>query len=442
MPDGDPSSPPAPPSGPFIIYSSVAKKGNTGSIKTLTANTNIDNFVRQLSTSSLVFPKAPNSSSAETISLDTSDITFKWLTLLDPNGTVSAGFHDATTQDIDNFQVHMAAPWDLVFSSAATSLVTTFGSKGSEALAPVSKVPVPGLEDDGNLLYMGLDPTTTPVTATVKEVFAFSGLDSPPLSELAPWGLTLRVSNDPAKPIRNALWYSVLNYNQTILRLQFSLSDADRATFQSYIVQALPSIVFKRVDFICRRTITGTTASGITSASSNGEVLIEAECHLKPKDHDLKIRAGISIFHDSYSFTFQLDEQIKGHSALGDILAWLAECIGIQSNDFSFVTDMIMQQNGKSFGDALALRRIKISLGTEDGGKTTKLMSFRVDIQATATFGHENGSDGKPRDVDPVVFLLTYSWERGGPTFGSVKGRLWNGKHSISSSPLLLVSDS
>lgn len=428
MATGDPPSPPAPPSGPFTVYSSAAKQGGTGSVKTLTAKTNIDNFVRQLSTSSLVFPRAPTSSSPETIPLDPSDITFKWLTLLDPGGTVSASFHDAATQNIDNFQVHMAAPWDLVFSSDPTFLVTTFGSQGNATVGPVSKVPVPGLKDDGNLLYMGLDPTTAPVTTSVKELFAFAGLDSPPLSEFAPWGVTLHVSSDPAKPIRNALWYSPLNYDQTILRLQFSLSDADRATLQSYIAKALPSLEFISVDFICRRTITGTTTGGKVSASAEGEVLIETECHLVPKGHDLLVRAGISIFRDQYRLTFQLDEQIKGHSALGDILAWLAECVGLQPDDFSFVTDMIMQQDGKSFGDALELRRIEISLGTKDGGKTPKLMSFRVDIQATATFGHGNGSDGKPKDADPVVFLLTYLWERGGPTFGSIEGRLWNGK--------------
>ncbi|KAK4665124.1 uncharacterized protein QC763_511180 [Podospora pseudopauciseta] len=431
MSNKDPPPPPAPPSGPFTVYSSVAKQGGTGSVKTLTAKTNIDNFVRQLSSSSLVFPRAPTSPSPETIPLDPSDITFKWLTLLDPKGTVSAGFHDAATQDIDNFQVRMAAPWDLVFSSAPTFLVTTFGSEGNPGLAPVSKVPVPGLKDTGSLLYMGLDPTTTPVTSSVKELFAFAGLKSPPLSEFAPWGVTLRVSSDPAKPIRNALWYSPLNYDQTIFRLQFSLSDADRATLQSYIAKALPSLEFRNVDFICRRTITGMTTGGKISASAQGEVLIETECHLLPKGHDLQIRARISIFHDQYHLTFQLDEQIKGHSALGDILARLAECVGLQSDDFNFVTDMLMQQDGKAFGDALELRQIQIALGTDDGGKTTKLMSFSVDIQATATFGHENGPDGNPKDADPVVFLLTYLWERGGPTFGSIRGSLWNGKRPI-----------
>ncbi|KAK4653860.1 hypothetical protein QC762_0087940 [Podospora pseudocomata] len=348
MSNKDPPPPPAPPSGPFTVYSSAAKQGGTGSVKTLTAKTNIDNFVR-------------------------------------PHGS----------------------PLGSGVQFCAHILVTTFGSEGNPGLPPVSKVPVPGLKDTGSLLYMGLDPTTTPVTASVKELFAFAGLKSPPLSEFALWGVTLRVSSDPAKPIRNALLYSPPNYDQTILRLQFSLSDADRATLQSYIAKALPSLEFRNVDFICRRTITGMTTGGKISASAQGEVLIETECHLLPKGHDLQIRAGISIFHDQYHLTFQLDEQIKGHSALGDILAWLAECIGLQSDDFNFVIDMLMQQDGKAFGDALELRRIQIALGTDDGGKTTKLMSFSVDIQATATFGHENGPDGKPKDADPVVFLLT-----------------------------------
>lgn len=428
MTDEDPPSPPAPPPGPFTVYSSVAKQGGTGVVKTLTSGTNIDNFVRQLSTSRLVFPRAPSSSSPETIPLDPSDITFKWLTLLDPNGTVSAGFHDAATQDIDNFQVHMTAPWDMMFSSAPTFLVTAFGSVGSGPLGAASKIPVPGLKDNGNLLYMGLDPTTKSVTTSVKEIFTFVGLSSPPLSEFAPWGVTLHLSADPEKPIRNALWYSPLNYDQTIVRLQFSLVDPDRTTLQSYIAKALPSLEFRSVDFICRRVITGTTTDGEVSASARGEVLIQTECLLVPKGRDLQIKAGITISQDQYNLTFQLDDQIKGHSALGDILAWLAECVGIQSDDFGFVTDTIMQQDGKSFGDAVTLRQIKMGLGTEDGGKTPKLVSFSVDIQAIATFGHGKGSDGQPKDADPIAFLLTYSWERGGPTFGSIHGRLWNGK--------------
>src|SRR5690242_14468117 len=107
MRGGDPPSPSA---GPFTIYSSVAKHDDTGTIKTLTADTSIDNFVRQLSTSCLVFPRAPSLATPETIPLDPSDITLKWLTLLDPNGSVSASFLDATTQDIDSFQVHLTAP--------------------------------------------------------------------------------------------------------------------------------------------------------------------------------------------------------------------------------------------------------------------------------------------------------------------------------------------
>lgn len=349
---------------------------------------------------------------------DDTDLLAAWIKFLDPKGSFSATFDNHTDKNIEAFKFHLTTPWHLTFSSSASALLFSFGA---EAVGDGgSRIPKPGLAKDGRLLYFGLDITKSrSCTSTVQGLFDFAEVKTSFPSALAKWNVSLLRDPRYAQEKHNALWFSPVNYNQSIVRLQFGLHKDDKDKFQGYIAHSLHAFKLESVDFICRKVLTSSKRNGKTTAMSKGQVLIQAACILEPKGRKLSITAGITFFSGQYDITFMFDEQVKGNNPVSDVLAWLAECAG-GGNDFSVVTGLLTQQDGKMFGDNLFLRWIKISLGAPGDGTKTKLKSFSIDIEAKATFGHSGQND--------VVFLLNYAWRRGGSKLGSLKGSLWNSK--------------
>lgn len=406
------------PKGKFRIYSSEAvPDGDQGETQTLPRGTNIDNFVTLLTKQVLVFPSPPTSDLQE-IEFDDTDLLASWIKLLDPEGSFSATFDNHTNKNIEAFNFHLKTPWPLTFSSSASALLLSFGTEAGGDGSP--RIPKPGLAEDGRLLYFGLDISKSQrCSSTVQNLFDFAEVKTSFPSALAKWNVSLLRDRSDASNKHNAFWFSPVNYNQSIVRLQFSLDNADKDKFQDYIAHSLHAFKFDSVDFVCRKVLTSTKHNGKAVATPKGQVLMQAACLLEPKGRKLRTTAGITFFSGQYDITLMFEEEVKGNNPVGDVLAWLSECVG-GGNDFSVVTRLLTQQGGKMFGDHFFLRRIKISLGAPGDGTKTRIKSFSIDIEAKATFGNSCQK--------PVVFLLNYAWRRGGSKLGSLKGSLWNSK--------------
>ncbi|KAI1098286.1 hypothetical protein F4804DRAFT_132081 [Jackrogersella minutella] len=392
--------------GKFKIYSSRATPDPGDETKVLEEGTGIDNFVTILTKQVLIL-KTPPTNSNLVVPFDATDDLSTWMHFLDPTADFSLTFDNITDRNIQSFEFHLTKPWDLTFSSSTEALLFSFGpGVGLEG----SRVPSPGVTEEGKMLYFGLDPKRShTATSSIKELFDFAGIRSSPPSVLADWKVSLEEEN--SVPKHNALWFSPVNYYQSIVRLQFGLDATNTAQFQDFIADSLPSFNFEGVDVICKKVLTSAKSNGKPIAVDSGEVLVQAKCSITPKGKELKMTAGISFYSRRYDLTLILDSD----DALGVILEWLAELAGV---DMSFIQPLL--DNGGLFGENLFLRQIKISLEATSGGKKTKLASFSLDIEAKATIGK---AKDKP---DPVVFLLNYSWRANGAKWGSVKGSLWN----------------
>ncbi|KAI2465290.1 hypothetical protein F4781DRAFT_35927 [Annulohypoxylon bovei var. microspora] len=392
--------------GKFKIYSSKATPAPGDEIKVLDEGTGIDNFVSILTNQVLIL-KTPPTDSNLVVPFDVSDNLATWMQFLDPTADFSLSFDNVADKNIQSFEFHLTKPWELTFSSSAAALLFSFGPNvGQEG----ARVPAPGVTEEGKMLYFGLDSRySNTATSTIKELFDFAGIRSSPPSVLADW--TVSLEEDSSEPKRNALWFSPVNYYQSIMRLQFGLDATNTTQFQEFIADSLPSFKFEGVDVICKKVLTSAKSNGKPVAVDSGEVLIQAKCSITPKGKELKVTAGISFYSRRYDLTLMLDSD----DALGVILEWLAELAGV---DMSFIQPLL--DDGGLFGENLFLRQIKISLEATNGGKKTKLSSFSLDIEAKATIGQAKDNP------NPVVFLLNYSWRENGAKWGSIKGSLWN----------------
>jgi hypothetical protein len=394
--------------GQFKIYSSKAKHPTGGDdTKVLQAGTGIDNFVSMLIDEVLILQSAPTKSNLSVEFDYSSDQLATWMRLFDPKATFTLGFDNATDKNIASFDFHLTTPtkWDLTFSSSSTALHFAFGDDGD-------KVPVPGLMPDGKLLYFGLDQSRSKVaTATVKDLFSFVGVPASPPSAIANWPASLKPESAASK--HNAMWLAPLNYYQTIVRLQFTLDGPSVTALQAVISQALKSLTLNEVDIICKKVLTRAKSGGKYIAVSEGEVMMEASCSLKPKDKELTIKAGIVFYIGGYDLILRFDEG----DVLGVILEWLAQLAG---QDFKFIEALVDDKTNSPFGKNIFLRRVKIGLDASADGLKVDFRSFALDIEVKATFGQ------KP------VFLLSYHWEKKRGTSQSITGKFWNDFDSTS----------
>ncbi|KAI0901553.1 hypothetical protein F4806DRAFT_490030 [Annulohypoxylon nitens] len=387
--------------GKFKIYSSKLTPDPNEEYKKLVEGTGIDNFVSTLINQVMILKTLPTDSNL-IVPFDVSDNLATWMKFQDPAAEFSLSFDNASDKNIQSFGFHLTKPWGLTFSSSTEALLFSFGPNvGLEG----PRVPIPGVNEDGTMLYFGLDPRYSNIaTSTIKGLFDFAGIRSSPPSVLANW--TVSLEKEGSSPKRNALWFSPVNYYQSIVRLQFSLDATNTTQFQEFIAGSLPSFKFEGVDVICKKVLTSATSGGKLVAVESGEVSIEAHCSITPKGKELKMSAGISFYSRRYDLTLMLDSD----DALSVILEWLAELAGV---DTSFIQPLL--DNGGLFGKSLFLRQIKVSLEATEGGKETKIASFSLDIEAKTTLGQAKDQP------NPVVFLLNYSWINNGPQWGSIK---------------------
>jgi hypothetical protein len=397
--------------GKLIVKSSKAKSARDDIEKILEEGGNIDNFVSLLAGRILTFSSVPTQPD-ETIEFDSGDPFAKWMRFLDSKATFSATFDDPSNLNITSFGFQMTTPWNLKFSSSASALIFSFGD--TSGFIGDARVPSPGLMPDGKLLYLGLDPTSsTDISCKLQDIFSFVYPSRSLFSIMKEWGVTLVLENAQGK--RNALWFCPVNYNQSILRLQFSLHPDSVEQFQGYIQEVLPGFSLDVVYFVSKKVLTSGRRNGAIVATPTGEFSIQAVGHINCGEATFEITTGITFYSDRYDFIVRFAPDKGG--GLGSILTWLAASAKLENLDV--VQQLLGTDDNKLFGDNVFLRQIKLGLDASPEGKITRIRSFSLDIEAKATFGNASGGD-------PVVFLLNYMWRKGGPKLGTIRGRLWN----------------
>ncbi|KAH7006886.1 hypothetical protein EDB80DRAFT_842092 [Ilyonectria destructans] len=414
----------------YRFYSSKATHDGDDKFQTLDEGTNIDNFVIRLPKNRITLDSIPTGLD-EDIQVDEKDGLATWMTNLDGKGTLSLSLKPNPDpekgMDIVAFNFHFESLWNVTFSSSSGALQFSFGSYLQDPLGNF-KVPVPGLEEDGDMLYFGLDPKKTPsdLNSTVKGLFDFSGTFATPPSLIADWKATLKLqspksaekSDDTgAGGKRNGLWISPSTALQTTVRLQFGLGGEDATTFNNAIAGTLKNFKIDTLDVVCKKTLVLAETDAGNKAVTEGSVMFQAQCKIQPQGlPEVSVVASISFYAYSYSIVVQLNSK----DAFQGILVWLTDLV--PGLDLSFIRQFLVDSN--IFKDhGVYPRQITVNLDCDDKGKNTSLASFSFDIEVNAKFGEDPTTAGSPATP---VFLITYAWMSGGPNWGSIQGQLWN----------------
>lgn len=398
----------------YFIYSSKAGKTPGVDIQVLTAGSSTDNFVSSLEDQVIILKSSPDN----TADIDSSDKWYQWLTKLDTSkeftGAFSLTVDDTTAKNIESFQFTFKAPWDVTFSSSSDALNFSFGPPAEIGPGSAARIPVPGLDQDGTMLYCGLDSSRTQVLkSTVKDLFAYVGLDGMvPFLPSALRGLSVTLDASQASGNHNALWFNPSFASQTTVRLQFQLAKADK--LQEVLSFALPSLAFPAADVICKKILVAAETEAGPASVDQGQVLFHIQCSVTPKNSDpVNMTAGVEFRESAIMLNFRLDSP----DTLSGILVWLG---GLISDDLAGFIQSILNKDGVF--PKFSLRRMNIGLDTSETAEKPSLSSFAIDIEASANFGQ--GSDLKT-----AVFLLTYTWTKEGGKLGSIRGQFWNCKH-------------
>ncbi|EAQ91833.1 hypothetical protein CHGG_00068 [Chaetomium globosum CBS 148.51] len=396
----------------YTIYSSKAGKSPGDNVHVLSPSPkNIDNFLSLLPDEALVLSAKPTGTTA---TLDASDKWATWMTNWDASGELSMTYDNATNLNIQYFQFHIKAPWNVTFSSSADALKFSFGttSMGGDSL-----VPSPGMTDAGSPIYFGLDPKETPgdLKSSVGELFKFAGLDALgknlPIKGLDLLKTTLKLSNTDG-PQRNALWFSPEQHLKTTMRLQFELDSAD--ALENALTSVLKGLEFQSFSIACKKTLVFLETNNGATAVTGGDVNFEMQCSVQHGGSEpVKMLLCLQLTRFSYQLTFKIDSK----DGLEGIIAWLASLIpgggGVDA------IEQIFGMTGDLFTKHIFLRRLKIGVST--AGKSPKLSSVGLDIEVSSDQVGQGSSKSQR-----AAFLITYSWLAGMGGAGSLNGGFWN----------------
>jgi hypothetical protein len=410
----------------FILASSTKKPPpDPASSRILPTGSPIDKFVDAISDKAINLTSRPQSNKES--SADNDDPTVKWLQRIDDKSQLSLHFDANADLNVESFQVELTKPWPMRFSSSADDLNGTFG--GQEG-----RITALGLDRDGIWLTCGLVTSAAVIKSTVLDLFEYAGItdgkDWLP-SVLLPLAVTL----DPAqgKGKRNAFWFRPSNSWQTVVRLQFSLDVKD--SLQGLVGSVLKGFTIKSADVICKRNhILSNTTTGL-KAFNNGRVLFALDCSIQapsPNARKVELAAGCEISDSSITITLMLNngdsEQEKQPAdtnsdltaaPLVGVLRWLGSLL---SEDLEkYIKDLATKD---SFLSRIHLRRVSVTLDLLQGRDKPRFSGVKADFEVSAKFG-------KPEPTTrPVVFLLSYTWNRIWGGAGGLRGQLWNGKSS------------
>lgn len=394
-------------SGKYYIYSSDAGKTPGENVQILAPQTSTDKFVSSLKNKVIILEAKPN----PVADFDSSDEWSKWFTKFAPTAKLSLKVDDTTALNIQAFECKVTDPWNIKFSSSTDALNFSFGPPA--AGAGPARIPVPGLSRDGSMLYCGIDHSEIGVLkSTVKNLFEYVGLadrvSSLP-SSLS--GSSVTLDGQGASNNHNALWFNPSFSFQTTVRLQFQLDIA--TLLQDFLNSALPGLEIRTTYVICKKVVVPAEAESGPVSVDQGQVMFSVQCSLTTKGNPVvNMILGIEVKESLIKLTFKLGDQ----DSLWGILLWLG---GLISEDLSSVKDLFTKD--KAF-EGFNLRQMTIGLETAENTEKPKLSNFKLVIEVSTNFG-------RGPDLKPVVFLVTYTWTKGGGKLGSIRGQLWTCKH-------------
>ncbi|PLN77512.1 hypothetical protein BDW42DRAFT_196492 [Aspergillus taichungensis] len=407
LPGGEGTSGSSDGGGKYPIYSTKSpKKGEF----TVTADSNIDKFLAFLESQSIVLEKKPDPSAK----VDDSDDLKQWFDKFGKDSQITVNVEiSEQTQQITSLEFGFTMPWDgsptVCFSSSSEAIDFSFGGPATIQGAPSARVPIPGIDEDGKLLYCGLDPNQTGenIQITVGDVLKYVGQEA--RASAMPAGLAdMKLTMDPIKEAgkRNALWFNASFYSETTLRLQFHVDGA--TSLKQLLETKLPGFTVEAVDVICKKTLIAAQTEDGPAAVDQGDIAFDVQCKITPKGNSaIGVNAALEFLPGSIRMTLQFNSE---SDPLGGILAWL---VGLIGNDVDLVKDLM----AKDIFQNVKLRQMSLTVDTE-GESGPSLSSFGLSIEVSANFGQVSG--GKP-----ALFLVSYSWVRGGEKFGTVLGKLW-----------------
>ncbi|KAK4136039.1 hypothetical protein BT67DRAFT_440170 [Trichocladium antarcticum] len=386
--------------GKYYIYSSKSGQQPSGTAHILSPTAeNIDDYLSLLPDGGITLAAKPSGTSAV---LDAGDKWATWFTNWDESGEISVTYDNATDLNIASFEFRLKAPWDITFSSSDDALKFAFGPGPTGA----SRVPRPGMPDDGTPLYLGLDPTATASDpkSTVADLFAFAGLgslgNSLPIPGLGLLKTTLR--RNSAAERRNALWLSPEQQLKTTMRLEFDLDEA--TVLEDALTSVLPGLAFQGFAIAARKAmVLGNTSNG-KEAIPVGDVEFEVRCSVNSVDMLL----GLGITEYSLDLTFKT----LADNAFAGIIGWV---ISLLPGDGG--ADSIEGILNNLFRNHIFLRRLTVSVDMSQ--PKPSLGGLRVDLEVAGSFGQGSNQDRRP------TFLVFYNWtaEMGG--MGSINGDFW-----------------
>jgi hypothetical protein len=403
----------------YYIWSSKAQKipGTKG--HSLVPGTIEDTFVASLTNGFIILVSEPIDSNL-VVDLDSTDELVKWLSILNSKrkGGYKFSLEFDKLKNIKGFHFHLSKPWELTFSSTAKDLEFSFGPSAS-------RIPAPGINEKGTLLYCGLNESMPkPVDATIGEIASYAGLVSM-LEYLPSTLLEVKVKLDAAtaKHKRNAVWLNPLLSAETTARLQFQLDTLDALKKELDII---PHFNINEAYVVCKRVLGVMPSRTGPCPVNKGQVTFLAVCSITSMR--LEMSVAISFLPSSITLAF-LPTANSSKLPLMGIVSWIKDLAGVYLD-----VDTMLKDSNAFIGEGIILRRVTIGLDLGEGAhRRTKVSRFNVDIEVPAKLGRSPGSQ------QPVLFLISYSWIRGAGEMGSLQGRLWNCKSRATHSSISLA---
>ena len=403
---------------PYFIYASDAGKSEGEDVHVLLAGSDTDKFISSLPSNGIFLNSKPDASAI----FDSTDLWAQWMNNFDANGQLSLAWDDQVSKNIQSFQYQFPfSSAKVTFSSTAECINNAFGPLTTIGGPLQTKIPVPGIGTNGDILYYGLDTAgMSTLSSTVADLFTYANVAD--LIDLLPAALSgASVSLDPTKAFkqRDALWVRPSFGFQTTVRFSFQLDNYQ--LLQDLLTKALPGLALPTVSVVCKKVLTaGTTASG-TATFTTGSVVFYANGNIHPPSgSNVELSASVELSGNEISLTFL----ITGNDALDGILSWLGNLI---SSDLGKSVQDLLGKDGV-FGSA-NLRRVRLSLEAHDPANPA-LSSFGFDVEVPANFGQDD------TNKQQVTFLLSYFYSKDTGPLGMLSGQFWPGKfESISLSP-------
>ncbi|PNY27034.1 Uncharacterized protein TCAP_03022 [Tolypocladium capitatum] len=407
----------------YYIFASSAGQTPGDNVHVLDEGSSTDAFVKTLNDANVI---VLSGTPGPTAGLDGSDETNKWFRQLDSTATGSVTLDGS--KNVESFEFQLTKPWPLTFSSASDVLLFTFGPPSGGVAT--GRIPPPGIDVAGRILTLGLDfGQTADISGNkLKDLFTYAeaaGMANYVPSELLDLAVTLK-NPKQGDPKRNALWYVPASHRRITMRLQFQVPSF--GPLQDILGTTLRGFTLKSTDVIFTKDMMLAATESGQKPFFQGSIAFSVECSVKgdgSTDQEVSMTAGIELSESSMTLTsmFETKDPLTG------ILMWLASLIGDDSLE-SLVDDILNKTvNGAKVFPDFNLRMMTVSLDTKDP-KNRKLSYFSFDIEVSANFGRGSGSK-------PVVFLISYNWDRITGGFGRLTGQLWTAFESSKDQDLL-----